>query len=124
MSRTIASMPVAAGAMFTPGPRLMVLRSRRRTGGREIPRPEAQWLESAIHSAARVLRRPAGRVLEQTDGADPPVRTEVEPMVRAFRHANEIAGFDLDGEHRTLRRMNVEQAASFDDESDFVLVVP
>ena len=40
------------------------------------------------------------------------------------RHADEIAGFDLDREHRALRRMDVEQPAPLDDEADFVLVVP
>ena len=45
-------------------------------------------------------------------------------MVGSPRHANEVSGLDLDGEHGSLRRVNVEQAAAFDDEADFVLVVP
>ena len=70
------------------------------------------------------MRRPAGRILEQPDRADAAIAAEIEPVVRAARHADQIAGLDFDGEDRLPRRMDVKQPAAFDDEADFVLVVP
>ena len=70
------------------------------------------------------MRRPAGRILEQTNRANATVRTEIEPVMRAAGHANQIAGLDLNREDRPLRRMDMKQAAAFDDEADFVFIVP
>ena len=36
----------------------------------------------------------------------------------------EIARADFDGKHGVARRVHVEDASAFDDEPDFVLVVP
>src|SRR5437764_11999647 len=70
------------------------------------------------------MRRPAGYVLEQPDGADAPIAAQVEPVVRALRHADEIAAFDLDGKDSGIGRMDVKQAAALDDHPNFVFVVP
>ena len=42
------------------------------------------------------MRRPARHVLKQANGADAPVGAEIEPVIRAAGHANEIAGLDLE----------------------------
>ena len=39
-----------------------------------------------------VVRRPAGLILKQPDGADPPVGAEIEPVMRAARDADQVAG--------------------------------
>ena len=52
------------------------------------------------------------------------VGAQIEPVMGPPRHADQIAGFDLDGEHRPLRRVHVEKTTALDDEADFVLVVP
>ena len=44
--------------------------------------------------------------------------------MRAARHADQIAGLDLDREHRAVRRVDVKQPAALDDEAHLVLVVP
>src|SRR6185295_11029126 len=90
-----------------------------RNGRREVRRTEADWLESAIDAAVGVVRRPARPVLEETNRADAAIGAEIEPVMRALRHANEIAGFDLDREHRTVRRVNVKQSAPLDDQTHF-----
>ena len=87
-------------------------------------RTKANRLEFRIDTAFRVMRRPAGWVLKQSNRADLPVGAEIEPVQRPARHANEIAGLDFDCENGRIRRMNVEQPAALNDESDFVFVVP
>jgi hypothetical protein len=70
------------------------------------------------------VRRPSGDVLEQPDRADPPLGAEIEPVMGTARHADQIARLDFDGKHRLAGDVDVKQAASFDDEANFVLVVP
>ena len=98
-------------------------RSRAGDGG-HVGRTEADRLESLVDAALGVVRRPARRILEQPDRADAAIGAEIEPVMRAARHADQIAGLDFDREDRAARRMDVEQAAAFDDEADLVLVVP
>ena len=45
-------------------------------------------------------------------------------MVGAARHPDQVSRLHFDGKHRTVGRMDVEHAPTFDDEADFVLVVP
>src|SRR5581483_5850332 len=70
------------------------------------------------------MRRPSGRILEQTNGPNLAVGTQVEPMQRAAGHTDQVARFHFNGQDRRVLRMNVEYAASCNDESDFVLIVP
>src|SRR5262249_20806487 len=49
---------------------------------------------------------------------------EIEPVPGAAGNAQQIARFNRDGNDVSFARMNVKQAASFDDETHFVFVVP
>src|SRR5436853_5745240 len=91
---------------------------------RDISRPEAKRLIAGILAAFGVMRCPARRVLKQADGANLTVRAEVEPVMRAARHTDQITGFDFDGRHWPLSWMNVKQAAPGDDEAHFVFIMP
>src|ERR1044071_1567519 len=77
-----------------------------------------------IDTTLRVVRRPARHVLKQANRADATIGAEVEPVQRAARNANQIAGFDFDCQHSAVRRMNVEESVTGDGESHFVLIVP
>ena len=104
--------------------------SRRRNVTRRMRRRKVRWaeaerLKSAVDAALRVVRRPARDVLKQPDRANAPIAAEVEPVMRAARHANQIAGFNFDGEHRpAVGRMNMKKPAALDNQADFVFVVP
>jgi len=65
---------------------------------------------------------PAGGVLEETDRPDAAIAAEVEPVVGALRHPDEVASLDFDREHGIVGRMHMEQPASFDDEADLVFI--
>src|SRR5580704_4580580 len=95
--------------------------SRRR--GWKIRRPEANRLEAGVHAALRVMRRPARLILKEAHGANAPVAAQIEPVMGALRHANQISTLDFDCEHGTIGRVNMKQAATFDDETHFVFVV-
>src|SRR4029453_17964835 len=58
-------------------------------------RTEADRLESLVDAAVGVVRRPSRRILEEPDRADAAIGAEVEPVVRAAGHSNEVAGFDF-----------------------------
>src|SRR5204863_4839862 len=98
--------------------------SRIASGAGNVRGPETDRLKTLVDAGLRVVRRPSGRILEQADGADAPIAAEVEPVVRTPWHADEIAGFDLDGEDGFTRRVDVKQPAALDDETDLVFVVP
>src|SRR5262249_25290546 len=100
------------------------LSDRRRTALWEVRRPEADWLESLVDAALRVMGRPSRGILEQPNSADTTVRAKIEPVGRAFRDANHIAGFHFDGEYRTRVRMNMKQAAALHDQTHLVFIVP
>ena len=85
---------------------------------------EAHGLEVGVDAAVGVMRRPAGRILKEPDGANPAVGAQIEPVVRPARDADQISRLHLDREHRAIGRVDVEEAAAFDDEADLVFVVP
>src|SRR5437867_6607329 len=116
MSRSTEAMPRCRSASVTTSCRGAGPRRR------EVRRAEADRLKSAVDAAVRVVRRPAGGILKQANRADPAIAAQVEPMVRPLRDADQIAAFDLDGEHGAAGRVDVEQAAAFDDQADFVFV--
>src|SRR6185312_4885050 len=95
----------------------------RRILRRDVTRPPADGLVAAVHAAVGVVRRPAGGILEQADGANAPVATEIEPVQRSARHADQVAGLYFQRHDRRSRRMNVKQATPGNDVADFVLVV-
>src|SRR5580693_1358639 len=95
---------------------------RRRLGG-NVPGPPANRFVIPIHAAARVVRHPAGLILEQTDSANAPVSAKIEPVQRASRYANQIACFHFDGNNSTLLRVNMKQPAPSDDVAHFVFVM-
>ena len=45
-------------------------------------------------------------------------------MPSAARYADQIAGFHLDGKHRPVARVDVDQAAALDDIPHLIFVVP
>ena len=55
---------------------------------------------------------PTGNVLKQTNGSNPAVITEVEPMPGPARHPYQIAGGDLDSDDSGVFGMNVEKAVT------------
>ncbi len=69
------------------------------------------------------MRRPAGLILEQPDGAYAAVSAEIEPVERATRNTNQVARLDLDRDNRTLLWVDMEEAPPGDDVADFVLIV-
>src|SRR5215510_3264351 len=87
-------------------------------------RTKADWQKVFVYTTLRVVRRPTGCVLKQTNGTNATVRTKIEPVQRASRYANQIACFDFDCQHGAARRVNVEQSVTGDNESYFVFVVP
>jgi len=70
------------------------------------------------------VRRPAGHVLEQANRADATIGAEVEPVQGASRHANQIAGFDFNRQHRAGGRVDMKESVTRDDETHFILIVP
>ena len=70
------------------------------------------------------MRRPARRILEEANRPDAPVGAEIEPVMRAARHADEIAAPRPRARTRCRRRLTWNSPAALDDEADFVFVVP
>src|SRR5262245_40461156 len=70
------------------------------------------------------MRRPARHVLKQPNGPDASISAEIEPVMRAARHTDQITRLNFDRKHWRTWWMNVEQATALDDEADFVFVVP
>src|ERR1700730_17335590 len=75
---------------------------------RNVSRAQAHRLVVAIHAATRVMRRPAGDILEQADGANSTVTAKIKPVQRSLRHANQIACFHFDRHDRSVRGMDVK----------------
>src|SRR5262245_49540504 len=90
----------------------------------EVHWPETHRLESFVYAALGVVRRPSRLILKEADRANAAIRAQVEPVMRAFWHANEVARLHFDGKHRARARMDVKQAPSLDDEAYFVFIVP
>src|SRR6478735_4005113 len=99
MSRTTSWMPRLASSNVTL-PRL--------AGCRESTPARSTLAGSPRLRRCRVVRRPARRILEQTNRANPALSAEVEPVMRALRHADQIAWLHFDGEHGTALRVNVK----------------
>src|SRR4051794_24095814 len=72
---------------------------------RDVGRSEAERLVLRILAALGVVRRPSGRILEQPNRADAPVAAEIEPVVRAARHADQVTRLHLEREYRFTGRM-------------------
>src|SRR5882672_4139331 len=64
--------------------------------GRNVSWAQTNWLVATINAAIRVVRRPAGHVLKQSDGANSPIAAKIKPVERSSRHANQITCFHLD----------------------------
>ena len=62
---------------------------------------QADGQKALINATIGVLRRPTSHVLKQTDGSNPPVAAEVEPVPGAARNANQISSLDLYCDDRT-----------------------
>ena len=90
---------------------------------RDIARPPADRLVVSIHTAAGVVRGPAGNILKQTDRANAAITAQVEPVQRAARNTNQIASLNLERDYGTIRRMNVEESTPGDDVTHFVFIV-
>src|SRR5262245_8193671 len=97
----------------------MSLRQRGNVGS-----AETQRLKTAVDAARGVMRSPASRVFEQTNGADAAIGAEVEPVQEARRNSDQVARFDLDTHDRAVLRVKVKQPPPFDDEPHLVIVVP
>src|SRR5262245_49920764 len=98
--------------------------SRSLRQSRNVGRPKADGLKITVNAAARVIRRPARRVFEQTNGANAAISAEIEPVEKAGRHSDQVACFDLDGDYGAILRMKVIQTTTFNDEAHLVVVVP
>src|SRR5262245_19022519 len=97
-------------------------RSLRRSGN--VGRSKADGLKIAVNAAAGVIRRPARRVFEQTNGPDAAIGAEIEPVQKASRHSDQVARFDLDGDYGAILRVEVKQPSALDDETHLVVVGP
>src|SRR5215472_13027359 len=90
---------------------------------RDVARAPAKRLVIPVYAAARIMRRPAGLILKQTNRANSPVPTQVKPVPRAPRNAHQVAGFNLNRHHGALRRMNMKKPATCDDVAHFIFIV-
>src|SRR5439155_25601804 len=93
----------------------------------DVTRPQAERLIAFIGPAVRVVRRPPGLVLKQANRANVAIRTQIEPVPGAARHANQVARFHFDrddGGPSLFARMDVKQTAAADDEPHLILVMP
>src|SRR5215469_11899626 len=79
---------------------------------RDVRRSKANRLIIAINPASGVVRGPAGDILEQTNGLDPAIATEVKPVPRALGHADQVAGLHFDHRDRARAGTNVKQATA------------
>src|SRR5260370_11969845 len=95
----------------------------RRSLRRNVSGAPANWFVIPVHTAVRIMRRPAGLVLEQPDRSNAAVSAQIEPMKRPAWNANQVAGFHFDRNNRAALRVDMEQASSRHDVADFVLVV-
>src|ERR1700757_888602 len=91
--------------------------------GPEVGGSEAERLELRVHAAVGVMRGPPGLVLEPADSADPAVGAQVEPVASAARDANHVSSLDLNRDDIAVKRVDVEDAATGDDETDLVFVM-
>jgi len=76
---------------------------------RNVSGTQANRLVIPVHTAAGVVGRPAGLVLEQTNRANAAVSAKIKPVQRPARYADQVAGLDLNRHDRTPSRMNMEQ---------------
>src|SRR5215472_16175214 len=67
---------------------------------RDVRGSKANRLIVAINTASSVVRGPAGSILEQANGLDPAIATEIKPMPGAFGHADQVAGLHFDHRDR------------------------
>src|ERR1700678_1836056 len=74
----------------------------------KIRRTEAQWLIALVRARLRIMRRPSGTVLKQSDGANSAVRAQIEPMMRPPWHTKQVARSNFDRNDRCTLRMNVK----------------
>src|SRR6266850_5278612 len=91
---------------------------------RNVSRTQTNRLVASIDTAICIVRRPASRVLKQSDGANSPIAAKIKPVQSSSWHANQITGFHFDRDDRPTCRMDVEQSASRNNVADFILVVP
>src|SRR6266704_2479701 len=87
---------------------------RRRLLG-NVLHSHANGLVVPIHAAARVMRRPAGFILEQTNRSNAPVPAQIEPVKRASWNPNQVPRFYLDCDDRTLLRVDMEEPSPGED---------
>src|SRR5262245_49769778 len=88
-----------------------------------VRRPQAHRRILLVHPAFHIVGRPPALILEQPNAANCLVLAQVKPVLRPARHVDQIARLNLNGEHRTILRMNVKHAAAADREPHFVLGV-
>src|SRR6266536_649325 len=91
---------------------------------RKMGNTEADRKKILINATIGIVRCPTSHVLKQTDGSNPPVCAEVEPVPGAARNTNQISGLDLYADYPTGLRVNMEQSVARDYESHLVFVVP
>src|SRR6266403_3814250 len=60
---------------------------------RNVSRTQTNRLVASIHAAIGIVRRPASRVLKQSDGANSPIAAKIKPVQSSFWHANQITCF-------------------------------
>src|SRR5215472_1103805 len=75
---------------------------------REIRGSQANRLIVAVNPASGVVGGPAGSILEQANGLDPAIATEIKPVPGAFGHADQVARFHFDLRDRPGTGVNVE----------------
>src|ERR1700693_3281002 len=90
----------------------------------KIRRPEAQRLIALVSARLRIMRRPSGTVLKQSDGANSTVRAQIEPMMCSAWHTKQVARSDFDRNHRCALRMNVKYTPPGENEPHFIFIVP
>ena len=81
--------------------------------------PDARQLRAA-RSRLAVQRRPAVMIEEEAHAADVPRLAQIEPVVRASRDDDQIAGVDFDAHPLVARVPNIENARAVDDEPNLV----
>src|SRR5690606_17931126 len=93
------------------------------TGCRQVIGAKAERRVTVVDAIVHIVRSPPRNILKQSNAADGAVGAQVEPMPRSGGNIDQIARLDLNGEHRAVLRMNVEDAATFNGEADFVFTV-
>src|SRR5260370_25922266 len=69
------------------------------------------------------MRCPARGVLEQANRTNPPIRTQIKPVPRAARNADQVATFHFDRSERADAWPDVKKSATMIDEAHFFFVV-